>query len=94
MQPAGFGYVPAPYSPSVPSSMARFGRPDVSFPGGIGDLDYGRIPVSGGGHRKTHRKTSRKAIRKAHRKTRVSRHMTRNHKSKRRMTRRHTSRRH
>ncbi len=98
MQPAGFGYVPAPYSPSVPSSMARFGRPDVSFPGGIGDLDYGRIPVSGGGHRKTSRKTSRKAIRKAirkaHRKTRVSRHMTRNHKSKRRMTRRHTSRRH
>ncbi len=52
MQPAGFGYVPAPYSPSVPSSSARFGHPDVSFPGGIGDLDYGRIPVSGGGRRR------------------------------------------
>jgi hypothetical protein len=64
MQPAGFGYVPAPYSPSTPSSSARFGHPDVNFPGGIGDLDYGRIPVSGGGRRrkaKSHKAKSRKA---------------------------------
>lgn len=55
MSITGFGYTPAAYTPSVPSSSARFGHPDVSFPGGLGDSDFGRIPVSGGGRKRSHR---------------------------------------
>ncbi len=75
MQPAGFGYTPAPYTPSMPSSSARFGHPDVTFSGGIGSLDYGRIPTTGGGRRR-HQKKTRKG-RKARKAAKRNGHGTR-----------------
>ncbi len=64
MQPAGFGYTPASYTPSTPSSFARFGHPDTTWSGGIGSLDYGRIPITGGKRKATRRSASRKHGRK------------------------------
>jgi hypothetical protein len=68
-----FQYTPSTYTPSMPSPT---GRLDTTFNGGVGSLDYGRIPnkpmgefpisnckMSGGRRRKTgrkHRKHSKK----------------------------------
>jgi len=56
-----FQYTPAAYSPSMPSPT---GRLDVTWSGGIGSLDYGRIPISGGGRRRrraSHKQTRRRS---------------------------------
>ena len=61
-----FQYTPAAYSPSMPSPT---GRLDVTWSGGIGSLDYGRIPISGGARRKSKKRATRRS-KKARRKTR------------------------
>jgi hypothetical protein len=61
-----FQYTPSTYTPSMPSPT---GRLDTTFSGGVGSIDYGRIPnkpmgewpisnckMTGGKRRKTGRK--------------------------------------
>jgi hypothetical protein len=62
MQSSAFGYTPAPYSPSMPSDFARYGRPDTTWSGGIGSLNAGRIPLTGGRRRRSSRRSSRRSV--------------------------------
>ena len=91
-----FQYTPSTYTPSMPSPT---GRLDTTFNGGVGSLDYGRIPnkpmgefpisnckMSGGkGVAKQHlkRKTGRKH-RKHSKKTKRSRKHNKSRKASRR----------
>jgi len=65
-----FQYTPAAYSPSTPSPT---GRRDVTWSGGIGTLDAGRIVTQGGarrGKRSSSKKRSSKQYKKTQRKQR------------------------
>lgn len=59
-----FQYTPAAYSPSTPSPT---GRLDMTWSGGIGTLDVGRIPIQGG-RRRSH-KRSKRSKHKQHKRT-------------------------
>ncbi len=83
MQVSAFGYTPAAYTPSMPSEFARYGRPDTTWSGGIGSLNAGRIPLTGGKRKHTRRASHRSASRKHGRK----------HSKKSKKTRKHTVRR-
>lgn len=84
MQPVGFGYTPASYSPSTPSSFARFGRPDTTWSGGIGSLDYGRIPITGGKRKASRRSAKHSRKNNKSHKSRTSSKKTRKHTVRRR----------
>ncbi len=79
MQSSPFGYTPAAYTPSMPSDFARYGHPDTTWSGGIGSLNAGRIPLTGGRRRRSSRRsTTRKhghkhARRSTHRRRTVRR---------------------
>jgi len=60
-----FQYTPATYSPSTPSPT---GRLDVTWSGGIGTLDVGRIPIQGG-RRRSHKRSHKRRQQKQHKKT-------------------------
>jgi len=62
----------APYERSQPSET---GRLDVSWPGGIGTIDAGKITTTGGGRRRRKHKHTRncKICSKKHRKHRKTR---------------------
>ena len=69
-----FQYTPATYSPSTPSPT---GRLDVTWSGGIGTLDAGRIPIQGGrrrthkrSHKRSHKRRQQKQYKKTQRKQR------------------------
>jgi hypothetical protein len=64
MQVSAFGYTPAVYTPSMPSDFARYGRPDTTWSGGIGSMNAGRIPLTGGKRKHTRRSARRSASRK------------------------------
>ena len=68
MQVSAFGYTPAAYTPSMPSDFARYGRPDTTWSGGIGSMNAGRIPLTGGKRKHTRRSARRSASRKHGRK--------------------------
>ena len=68
MQVSAFGYTPAAYTPSMPSEFARYGRPDTTWSGGIGSMNAGRIPLTGGKRKHTRRSANRKHSRSASRK--------------------------
>ena len=68
MQSSAFGYTPAAYTPSMPSDFARYGRPDTTWSGGIGSMNAGRIPLTGGKRKHTRRSARRSASRKHGRK--------------------------
>lgn len=70
MQSSAFGYTPAAYTPSMPSDFARYGRPDTTWSGGIGSLNAGRIPLTGGKRKHTRRSANRKHSRKHSKKSR------------------------
>ena len=69
-----FQYTPAAYSPSTPSPT---GRLDVTWSGGIGTLDAGRIVTQGGARRgkrssknnKNNKRSSKKRSSKQYKKT-------------------------
>ena len=82
MQSSAFGYTPAAYTPSMPSDFARYGRPDTTWSGGIGSLNAGRIPLTGGRRRRSSRRSvkhSRKNGRKHARRSTHRRRTTRKH---------------
>jgi hypothetical protein len=76
MQVSAFGYTPAAYTPSMPSEFARYGRPDTTWSGGIGSLNAGRIPLTGGKRKHTRRSASRKHGRKHIKKSKKTRKHT------------------
>ena len=53
----------APYAMSEPS---KTGRLDVTWSGGVGSIDYGKI-VTSGGARRSHRRKHRRSHRRSHR---------------------------
>jgi hypothetical protein len=66
----------ADYSPSEPS---KTGRLDVTWSGGVGSIDYGKIATSGGGKRRNaHKKTRKHRKNKKHNKSRKARHTRKN----------------
>jgi len=85
-----FQYTPGPYVPSMPSPS---GRLDTTWSGGVGSIDYGRIPdkpmgeypisnckmTGGKGIAKQHLKRSKKS-KKSKRHTKHKKHTKRNRK--------------
>ena len=66
----------APYTMSEPS---KTGRLDVTWSGGVGSIDYGKIATSGGGrrshrkHRRSHRRSRKFRVTHVYRKKRQTR---------------------
>lgn len=63
----------APYAMSEPS---KTGRLDVTWSGGVGSIDYGKIVTSGGArrsHRRKHRRSHRFRVTHVYRKKRQTR---------------------
>jgi hypothetical protein len=84
MQVSAFGYTPAAYTPSMPSEFARYGRPDTTWSGGIGSLNAGRIPLTGG-----KRKATRRSVKHSRKNSRKSRKHARRPTHRRRTARKH-----